>query len=206
MKKALIIVFVLTNLSSVCYAQQPIEALQNSIDQSLRILNNPLYKVKSQKELQRQMLWRELNQIFDFREFSKRILAKNWRRFSTRQQEEFVELIGTFMNINSIPRLQRNYNNEKVTLIDQYLLNANKAVVKAKVRWKKKDIPFEVKMLNYSGAWKIYDISALGFSAVGLYRGQFQSILRKQTPQQIIDKLKAKIEKVEDKMRRKQTE
>ncbi len=37
MTKALIILVVLTSLSSLSYAQQPIEALQKSIDQSINI-------------------------------------------------------------------------------------------------------------------------------------------------------------------------
>ena len=141
MRKASFILVVLTSLSSLSYAEQPIEVLQKSIDRGISILNDSNYKDQSQKELQRQKLWQVLNQIFDFKEFSKRILARNWRKFTPQQQEAFVELFGYFVNIYYLSRLQERYNNEKVTLIDQNLISRTKAVVKANVRWKNKDVP-----------------------------------------------------------------
>ncbi len=206
MTKALIILVVLTSLSSLSYAQQPIEALQKSIDQSIHILTDSNYQDQSQKELQRQRLWQELTQIFDFQEFSKRILARYWRKFSPQQREDFVELLGNFVNIYYLSRLQESYNNESVTLMGQNMISRTKAVVQAHVRWQNKDVPLEIKMLKRGDAWKVYDISVLGISAVGLYRGQFQAILRKETPEQVLEMLKEKIKKAEEKIRQKQTD
>ena len=203
MRMALIILVVLESLSYLSYAEQPIEVLQKSIDQSINILTDPDYQDQSQKELQRQKLWQELNRIFDFKEFSKRILTKNWRRFTPQQRKEFVELIGYFVNIYYLSRLQEKYNNEKVTLIEQNLVSRTKAVVKTNVRWKNKDVPVEIKMLKRDDSWRVYDLSALGISAVGIYRGQFQEILRKKSPAHVIEKLKEKIKKAEEKIRRK---
>jgi phospholipid transport system substrate-binding protein len=203
MRKALIILVVLTSISSFSYAQQPIEALQKSIDQSINILTDSNYKDQSQKELQRQKLWQELNQIFDFKEFSKRVLARYWRKFTPQQREDFVDLIGNFVNIYYLSRLQEKYNNEKVTLMGQNMISRTKAVVQANVRWQNKDVPLEIKLLKRGDSWKVYDIAALGISAVGLYRGQFQAILRKESPEHVIEMLKEKIRKTEEKIRQK---
>jgi phospholipid transport system substrate-binding protein len=203
MTKALIILVVLTSLSSLSYAEQPIEALQKSIDRSINILTDSNYQDQSQKEIQRQRLWRELTQIFDFQEFSKRVLTRYWRKFTSQQREDFVELLGNFVNIYYLSKLQERYNNEKVTLIDQNMITRTKAVVKATVRWQNKDVPLEIKMLKRGDAWKVYDISVLGISAVGLYRGQFQAILRKESPQHVIEMLKEKIKEAEEKIRQK---
>ena len=201
MWKALIIVVVFISLSSLSYAQEPIEALQKSIDQGINILTDSIYQDQSQRELQRRMLWQELTQIFDFLEFSKRILARYWHKFTPRQQEEFVALLGNFFNVFYLSRLQDKYNNEKVTLIGQNMISRNKAVVQANVRWRNKDVPLEIKMLKRNDSWKVYDISALGISAVGLYRGQFQAILRKESPEYVIEMLKEKVKKAEEKNR-----
>jgi phospholipid transport system substrate-binding protein len=203
MTKALIILVVLTSLSSLSFAQQPIEALQKSIDQSIDILTDTNYQDRSQKDVQRQRLWQELIQIFDFQEFSKRILARYWRKFTPRQREDFVELLGNFVNIYYLSRLQERYNNEKVTLMGQNMISRTKAVVQANVRWQNKDVPLEIKMLKRGDSWKVYDITALGISAVGLYRGQFQAILRKESPEHVIEMLKEKIKKAEEKIRQK---
>jgi phospholipid transport system substrate-binding protein len=52
-------------------------------------------------------------------------------------------------------------------------------------------------MIGRKDSWKAYDIIILGISAVRLYGDQFQAVLRKETPAQIIDRLKAKIRKIE---------
>jgi phospholipid transport system substrate-binding protein len=46
---------------------------------------------------------------------------------------------------------------------------------------------------NRSGQWKVYDLSVLGINAVSNYRAQFKGILIKESPQQIIGRLKDKI-------------
>jgi ABC-type transporter MlaC component len=41
---------------------------------------------------------------------------------------------------------------------------------------------------------------ALGISAVKFYRSQFQELLRNESPAQVIERLKAKIQKIEAKI------
>jgi len=203
MNKALIIVVVVVGFYSLSYAEQPIDVLQKSIDKGITILNDFDYKDQRQKELQRQRLWQELKYIFDFKAFSKRVLARNWIKFSPAQREEFVALFGDFVNVYYLSRLQERYTNEKVTLLEQNLISYSKAVVKASVRWKNQDVPIEIKMLKRDGSWKVYDISALGISAIGFYRGQFQTILYKESPEYVLEKLKEKINASEKKLREK---
>ena len=82
------------------------------------------------------------------------------------------------------------------------MISRTKAVVQANVRWQNKDVPLEIRMLKRGDFWKVYDITALGISAVGLYRGQFQAILKKESPDYVIGMLKEKIIKAEEKIRR----
>ena len=44
---------------------------------------------------------------------------------------------------------------------------------------------------------RIYDIQVLGISAVRNYRAQFKSLLSKETPAQVIERLKIKVEQLE---------
>ena len=201
LKTALIIVVVITCLPSLSFAVQPIDVLKQSIDQSISILNDPTYNHSGQKELQRQKLWEILEQLFDFEEFSRRVLARNWRLFTPQQQAEFVDLFGNFVNIYYLSRLQDKYHNETLTYIDQTLISNSRAVVNVEVYWKTKNIPVEIKMLKRGGAWKVYDLSALGISAVSFYRSQFRAVLNKESPAYVLDILRDKIKKSEEKVR-----
>jgi phospholipid transport system substrate-binding protein len=204
MKKALIVVAIfLADLSTFAYAEQPLDALQKSIEKSISILNDPIYRDTTQKDAQRQRLWEILNQIFDFKEFSRRVLAANWLKFTPQQRKEFTALFAKFVKVYYLTRLQDKYNNEKVIYVNQNIISYSKAVVQVRLLWKNQEVLVEIKMVRRVNSWKIYDIVALGISGVRFYRVQFHAILLKESPAQVIERLKEKISKIEEKLEKK---
>lgn len=199
MKKVLVaVVMILVELSTFAYAEQPLDTLQKLIDQGITILNDPIYKDTAQKDKQRQQLSEILNQLVDFKEFCGRALASNLLKFTSQQLNEFAELFARFVTVYYLTTLQDNYTNEKVIPINQNLISDSKAVVQVTVFWNNVEIPVEIKMVRRGDSWKAYDIFVLGISVVRFYGAQFQEILRKETPDQIIDRLKLKIRKIEN--------
>ena len=79
------------------------------------------------------------------------------------------------------------------------MISDSRALVEIEVTWKKLKVPLTLRMTNRSGKWKVYDLSALGLNAVSNYRAQFKSILRKESPKQIIGRLKDKIAELDGK-------
>ena len=199
MKKALVsVVMILVEFSSFAYAEQPLDTLQKLIDQGITILNDPIYKDTAQKDNQRQQLSEILNQIVDFKEFCRRALASNLLKFTPEQLNEFTKLFARFVTVYYLSMLQDNYTNEKVILTRQNLISPSKAVVQMTVFWNNVEIPVQIKMVRRGDSWKAYDIFGLGISVVRFYGAQFQEILRKETPDQIINRLKLKIRKIEN--------
>ena len=62
----------------VSYAGEPLEDLRQGIDEGIRILEDPRYEDASLRKIQQQKLWEVTLKIFDFREFSRRVLASHW--------------------------------------------------------------------------------------------------------------------------------
>jgi phospholipid transport system substrate-binding protein len=178
---------------------QPIEALQKGVDEGLRILKDPKFKDADLKDIQQQKLWAILQQLFDFQEFSRRVLASNWKNFTPGQKEEFVAVFGEFLAKFYLGKLQEKYKDESIIYMSQELRTRTRALVSIQVLWKGQKIPVELRMLRRKGAWKVYDIQVIGISALRNYRAQFQSILRKATPAQVIERLKQKIKQIEQK-------
>jgi phospholipid transport system substrate-binding protein len=54
-------------------------------------------------------------------------------------------------------------------------------------------------VIKRKGQWKVYDIQFFGVSAVRNYRAQFNSLLRKETPDQVIERVRERIRKIEKK-------
>jgi len=55
------------------------------------------------------------------------------------------------------------------------------------------DIPIYYRMMIKNGKWKVYDVIIEKISLVKNYRTQFRSILRKESPGDLIERLKKKI-------------
>jgi phospholipid transport system substrate-binding protein len=198
MKKVLAaVVIILAVLPRFTYAEQPIDVLQEFIDQGTHILKDPAYKDTSQKQVQRQKLSEIVNQTVDYKEFCRRSLAMNRLKFKPQQEDEFTDLFSKFVTVFYLTLLQEKYNNEKVILIGQNLISDSIAEVRVKVFWKKLEVPVEIKMIRRGDSWRAYDIIIIGISAVWFYGNQFQAVLRKETPAQIIDRLKIKIKEIE---------
>jgi phospholipid transport system substrate-binding protein len=203
MKKTLVaVVMILIELSTFAYAEQPLDTLQKLIDQGITILTDPIYKDTAQKDKQRQQLSEILNQIVDFKEFCRIALASNLLKFTPQQLNEFTELFAKFVTVYYLTMLQDNYTSEKVIPISQNLISTSKAVVQVTVFWNNIEIPVEIRMVRPCDSWKAYDIFVLGISVVRLYGAQFQEILRKETSDQIIDRLKLKIKKIENNLQK----
>ena len=177
--------------------EQPLEALQRGIDKGIRILEDPQYQDDSQRDEQAQKLWEITREIFDFKEFSRRVLASHWKKFTSRQREEFVELIGEFLGKLNLRKLQARYNGEKIFYVGQKLISKSRALVEIKVLWKNLEIPVKLRMKKNHGKWKVYDLSALGISAVGNYRAQLHQILQKKSPEEVIEIFREKMREKE---------
>jgi len=187
-----IYVLIAVGLPALCFGEQPIDVLQLRIEEGLNILRDPRYRDPSQKDVQEEKLWNVTQKIFDFEEFSRRVLASYWNKFTPRQQKDFTTAFAAFLGKFYLRRLQAQYNGESILFIDQKLVGKNRAWVEINVLWKNVEVPVTIRMILRKGIWKVYDLSALGISAVGNYRAQLHWMLKKQSPDQVIETLKAK--------------
>ena len=194
---AAIVLLIICGLPSSSFGDQPLEALKRGIDKGIRVLEDPQYSDVSRRKDQQQKLWEITLELFDFKEFSRRVLSSHWKEFTPQQREEFVTVFGKFLGKFYLSRLQEKYRDERVIYLDQKKIGKSKAVVDIKVLWKNLEIPVTIRMKKRGTTWKAYDLSALGVSAVKNYRAQFKWILRNESPAKVIDKLKERISKIE---------
>ena len=184
-------------IPSIADGDQPIEALRKGVEEGLRILKAPEFDETDRKEAQQQKLRIILEQLFDFREFSKRVLAANWNYFTPSQREEFVSVFTEFLGKFYMGKLQEKYKDESLIYLNQEIKTPTRALVNIQVVWKGQKIPVDLRMIKRKGLWKVYDIQVLGISAVRNYRAQFKSLLNKKTPAGVIELMKERIRKIE---------
>ena len=192
----LLIIFIAPSIS---IAQQPLEAIQQGIERAISVLEDPQFEDVSQKQAQQNKLREIMLQFFDFKEFSKRVLGSYWNNFSPLQRDEFVGVFSEFLAKFYLGRLQERYNKERVVYLGQQMISESNARVEIEVLWRNLKVPVQLRMTHRSGQWKVYDLSLLGINAVSNYRAQFKWLLSKESPQQIIGRIKEKIAKIDAK-------
>ena len=196
---ALFLLLIIAGAPSSSFGQQPLAALQQGIDQAVRVLEDPRFQNADRKKEQQQKLWEIMREFFDFKEFSRKVLGPYWKKFSPQQRIEFVRAFSEFLGKFYLGRLQARYNHERVIYLEQHLISDSGALVEIEVLWRNLKVPVKLRMTNRSGIWKVYDLSVMGIDAVSNYRAQFKWILSRESPQQIIGRLKEKIAELDEK-------
>jgi len=189
-----ILIIALTGLPAMARGEQPIRILKQNVNETIRLLQDPQYQGNDQKTAQQGKLDEIARRIFDFSEFSMGVLGSNWNRFSVKERSTFTDVFSRFLSKYYIGELQKRYTDEKVIFLNQELLADSKALIKVKVLWNDMEIPVDVWMLKRSGRWKAYDVSAYGVSAMQNYRVQLWALSLNNSPDQIIELIKSRME------------
>ena len=200
MKKSLVLCFlILFAIPPLAHAQEPIDILEQTVKRGIALLKDPQYQVASKKEEQQELLCHTAAQVFDFREFSRRVLSVKWHSFTPEQRKEFVEVFSEFLCKYYISRIQERYKDEKVIFLSQHFVGNRIAFVRVNVLWKGVEVPVEVRMLKRNSTWKVYDLVIFGISGVKNYRAQFQALFRNDSPSQVIGRIRQRIKQEERK-------
>jgi phospholipid transport system substrate-binding protein len=169
--------------------RQPMAVLQEGVDQGLALLSDESYRNANSRAAQEARL-RELTMtFFDFTAMSRMVLSTHWKHFTGEQQTAFVQAFTAFLQRTYLPILLDRYNGEQIEFLRQVRLRPARARVEARILHRGKAIPVNIKMIHRQGRWRVYDVDALGFSAVANYRAQFEWLLQRETPDQIIARL-----------------
>lgn len=188
--------FLLMLAPAAALGEPPLEALKRHVDEGLRLLNHERPEDAAGRLAQRARLEAELRRLFDFREFSRRVLGGHWQRFTPAERDEFVEVFSRFLAEYYLLRVQQHYTDERVVYVRQEVTAPGRALVELKVIWKDRPIPVEVRMAH-RGGWKVYDVAVVGISAVQIYRAQLQEILSAKSPAETIALIRRRLAEAE---------
>jgi phospholipid transport system substrate-binding protein len=166
-------------LTATAWAGAPTDAVKKSVDEVIRILEDPAWKKPEKKQERRKLLEQTISQRFNFAEMAKRSLGAEWAKRTPEEQKEFAGNFQTLLANTYIGRIDA-YSGEKV----QYLKELNDgeyAEVYTKIDDGKSTIDLTYKMENSVGEWRVYDVVVEGTGLVQNYREQFKRILRKDS-------------------------
>ena len=179
-------------VASVDKAVSPLDTVKGTVEQVLSV-------VREGKDKPGRERWERLRRIssdfFDFDVVGRLALGRARKRFSKDQWEKFRDLFRDLLQDTYIKRIQ-DYSDEKIVYDRERMLSRTKAQVDTRVVTGSKEIPITYRLVLRDGEWKGYDVLVEGVSLLKNYRSQFRRILRKKSPDELIEDLRAKVDEL----------
>lgn len=168
--------------------ESPTEVVRETLTEVFRILEDPKLKGPGRFLQRRHMLEDVIAARFDYAEMSKRALGANWTPLTNEQRTEFVDLFKAFLSDRYAGKIE-DYSGEQVEYLSERLEDRY-AEVRTKLVSPKVEIPMDYRLINKAGRWYAYDIIADGVSLVKNYRSQFSKIIRSDSYEELVNRLR----------------
>lgn len=167
--------------------ETPREIVRQTVDEVLEILGQKLPDDQRRSRLEEVVYAR-----FDFETNARLVLARNWKRFSDAEKEEFVREYRTYLANSYGARLDR-YSGEKVEIVGEREEPRGDVTVMTRIDGGEYDGALvDYRLRSKSGEWLVIDVIVEGVSLVSNYRDQFKEVLSGGGPAHLLEKLKEK--------------
>ena len=171
------------------------DGLKATIDQVISVVTDPQYQ--NDRQTRRAKMKGIIFPKFNFLEMGKRSLgSKRWKERSPEERKIFIDVFGKLLE-NSYANKLESYHDEKINYIDE-IVKGKYAMVKTEVIRKNGTVNVDYKLIRGGGEWRVYDIVVEGVSMIKNYRSQFARIIHQDSFDTLMEKLNAKVDKLED--------
>jgi len=171
-------------------AGAPTEQLKTSVEQIVKVLEDPSLKPDSRLKERRAAIRKEAQVVFDFTETAKRALGRHWQGLSETDRQEFTGLFTDLIERAYISKIER-YRGERIAYAGESVEGGLATVRTRFVTKQGTEIPVDYRMQQRGDRWLVYDVSVEGISLVNNYRTQFEKIIQTSSYAELVRKMKA---------------
>ena len=188
---SLILLAVLLVAPLQVYASGAKAVVEAQINKMLAKMQQPAFKELS-RDAKLTEIRKIINEVFDYKELSRRTLGREWKKFKPEQQSEFIDLFSKLLENVYADRILA-YTHEKIQFGKETQLKKGRVEVESYIiTMDNTKVPLFYRMSNKSGQWRVYDVVIEGVSMIKNYRGQFRQILSKKKPEDLLQTLREK--------------
>ena len=180
------------------YGSEITDGVKKTIDAMIEVLRAEEWKKEDKKAERRELLKEIIAKKFSYYEMSRRALAKHWKDRTPEEKKEFIETFGKLLESSYAKKIE-SFTDEKIHYGEEKV-RKNVALVKTIIE-KNSDDPILVnyKLVRTENDWMIYDFVVEGVSLIKNYRAQFNRIIHQSSFQELIIKMKKKVDNLSDK-------
>jgi phospholipid transport system substrate-binding protein len=171
-----------TELNQAAAPPPPLDVVKSSVTRVLAAGGGGQQRVEAR---------RVAEELFDFDEMCRRMLADHWQEGSSYQQGEFVRLFTELIERSYLSGF-RSLPPAAITFLGE-TVNGSYAQVQSRIATSRfGETSVDYRLVNHDGRWAVYDVVLDGVSLVSSYRSQFTSILRTSSFAQLLEKLRSR--------------
>lgn len=194
LKISFLLMLFLFPVHQISLAGEPTDNIKACTDRLLAVVSNAALKAPEMKGERERMIMKMVDEVFNWEEFSKRALAKNWNERTPEEKKEFVSLFRQLVADTYMEKTYQ-YSGENITYLDEKIDGDHGIVTSVFNASDGKQIPVEYRMMNKGGSWRVYDLYIEGVSLVSNYRSQFNEFISSSAYEDLVKRLKEKLKK-----------
>jgi phospholipid transport system substrate-binding protein len=173
----------------------PTEQLKGPIDRVLQVLEDPALKGEAKAADRHRAVRQIADEMFDFEETARRAMAQHWRSLTPAQRREFVDVFSDLLERAYMSKIEL-YGGEKIQYPGERVEGDVATVFTRLITKKGIEVPIDYRMLKRGDRWRVYDVSIEGVSLVANYRTQFNSIIRTSSYDELLRKMRSRVEEI----------
>ena len=186
---------------STAEAGEPQEVIRQTLTSVLAVLTDDALKAPAQQQARLARLAQVVAPSFDFKEMARRTLGQEWHRRTPAQQAEFVQLFSPLLLHALVQRIAYRATTStagygSIPTAIQYRHETidpdGDASVQTAMTYAQESTTEDIEylLLRRNGTWRVYDVIVEGASMVTNYRTQFATILRQESYDALLTRLK----------------
>ena len=187
-------IFILSVICTLLFSQPALADETNLVKKTAREKINKVADTIRDKSLDKKTRNEKIIEIispmFDFSQMAKLSMGKkNWQRMNKKQQQEFNKLFVKRLQESYLEKLDL-YTDEEVT-VDEAKQVKKRIHVTSHLMSKDDKMEMIYKFYKKKNQdWMVYDVKVMGVSIVQTYRSQFAGILKNQSIEDLLKKLR----------------
>ncbi len=176
-------VFLLIFTYTPLWSGEPGDIVKNIVLKDIALKGGEGTKERKQK------LWKEISPFFDFEEMAERAMGKYWRKRSSEEKREFIELFAKNIEGACMRKTGHRFGGEIVSLSEEQDNGYAKVQVSLIKRTVEK-VSVDFHLMKKDEGWRIYDVILEGVSFDHNYRSQINSFLTRSSFEDLVQMLK----------------
>ena len=189
--RILIVLLMLFFTSSAPLADE-VKEIRAMTKEKVDIVINILKDKSLSKNEKKEGILETIDGLFDFSLMARLSLGKkHWKSLSKEKRNEFSELFVERLKLSYLEKLDL-YTDEEVVVDEARKTKKNRVEVLTYLVTKddKKEMIYKLYKTKKKG-WMVYDVDVLGVSIVQTYRSQFSGVLKKETMEQLMERMRS---------------